>query len=210
MPVNSLKLLSEILSQKFEIVRDTDPRCIELEASGYTIVGESWGARLRLNENDDLGVCWQAIDVAKERGMDIQELEPKYADALLQLELANNSDYPYTPATSREVPTSEAIRALWHPENRIFGAIREGVLVGAISTSHKDKIVELDFASILSHFRGIGVGKALVASAIIAWERLGIRIFATGGASINKASLGTVESLGFIVEERWRSYQPLI
>ena len=50
-------------------------------------------------------------------------------------------------------------------------------------------------------------GKALVAAAILGWVEQGMYLFGTGGASVNEASLGTVLSLGFSVEERWRSYQ---
>jgi GNAT superfamily N-acetyltransferase len=92
--------------------------------------------------------------------------------------------------------------------NRIYGAFASGSLIGAIATSRSDEIVELDFASILREHRGKGIGKALAAAAILDWVNQGIRVFATGGAMVNEASLGTVKSLGFSVEERWRSYLP--
>ena len=152
------------MSQDVQILRDTDPRCDELETTGYTLVGESWGARLRLAGDNDLSIYSEAIRRVLEDGVDIQELGVGFADALLELELINNPDYPYTPATFHAVPTTESTRALWRPDNRIFGAINDGVLIG-------------------------------------------IRIFATGGASVNDASLGTVRSLGFSVAEKWRSYQ---
>lgn len=191
-------------------MRDTDPRCADLEASGYTLVGESWGARLRFREGDDLAIYSEAVKRTVEKGVTVQELVAQFAVSLFELELKNNPDYPYTPATSHAIPTIESIRALWRPDNRIFGAFDSGILIGAIATSRRGEIVELDFASVLSNYRGKGIGKALAAAAIIAWERLGVRIFATGGASTNEASLGTVESLGFNVEERWRSYQLLM
>ncbi len=197
----------QTVNQDIQILRDTDPRCADLEALGYALVGESWGARLRLDENEGLSLYSDAVNRVLESGIDIQELGVEWADALLELELINNPDYPYTPATSRAVPTEESIRALWRLENRLFGAISAGVLVGAISTSGEAGIVELDFASILREYRGMGIGKALVSAAILSWIGTGIRIFATGGAMTNEASLGTVESLGFNVEERWRSYQ---
>lgn len=93
------------------------------------------------------------------------------------------------------------------PESLLFGAFFEGVLVGAISTSDSGEIVELDFASILREHRGKGIGKALASAAILEWSGRGIRVFGTGGAMANDASLGTVRSLGFSIEERWRSYQ---
>lgn len=195
------------MNQETEILRNDDPRCADVEAKGYVLVGESWGARLLLEPDQDLDTYLTAVNRALQNGIDLQELDVEFADALLGLELINNSDYPYTPATSREVPTSESIRELWRQENRIFGAISSGVLIGALATSRREHLVELDFASILRDHRGKGIGKALVATAILEWVKQGNCLFCTGGASVNEASLGTVMSLGFSVEERWRSYQ---
>lgn len=197
----------QTVNEEIQILRDNDPRCLELESSGYKLVGESWGARLRFYEGDDLTIYSEAVKRTVEKGVTVQELVAQFAVPLFELELKNNPDYPYTPATFHAVPTIESIRALWRPDNRIYGAFDSGILIGAIATSRRGEIVELDFASVLSNYRGKGIGKALAAAAILAWERLGVRIFATGGASANEASLGTVESLGFNVEERWRSYK---
>lgn len=197
----------QTVNKEIQILRDNDPRCLELESTGYKLVGESWGARLRLNSDDDLSIYSNAVNLALENGIELQELDISFANALLDLELVNNPDYPYTPATSRALPSIESIRSLWRPENRIFGAISSGVLIGALATSRRENLVELDFASILRDHRGNGIGKALVAAAILEWVKQGNYLFGTGGASFNKASLGTVMSLGFSVEERWRSYQ---
>lgn len=217
------------MSQKIQILRDTDPRCHELEATGYTLVGESWGARLFLDADKDLSIYSEAVRRVTENGIHLQELDVSFTDALLEIELINNPDYPYTPATFHAVPTAESTHALWRSDSRIFGAIHKEVLIGAVATSRKcnrdflaiaqgvpvtafetsrvDEIVELDFGSLLREYRGKGIGKAMSSAAILAWAKSGIRIFATGGASINDASLGTVRSLGFSVEEKWRSYQ---
>lgn len=197
----------QTVNKGIQILRDNDPRCLELESSGYKLVGESWGARLRLNSDDDLSIYSNAVNLALEIGIELQELDISFANALLDLELVNNPDYPYTPATFHDVPSIESIGALWRPGNRIFGAIHEGSLVGAIATIRKEERIEIDFASLLPEYRGKGIGKALAATAILAWELHGVRIFTTGGAAQNAASLGTVLSLGFLAEERWRSYQ---
>ena len=208
MRASSLKQSNENLNLKVEIVRETDPRCTELEASGYTLVGQSWGARLRLDEKLDLSSFNEAVHGLSTTGIEIHELGVEFAAELLALELINNADYPYTPATFHAIPTLESIRALWNAANKVFGAFDDEKLVGAISTSRASEIVELDFASVLSNYRGKGIGKAMVAAAIVDWAGQGVAVFATGGAAVNAASLGTVQSLGFSIEERWRSYQP--
>jgi hypothetical protein len=48
---------------EYEIVRADDPRCAELEAAGYQIVGESWAARLyepdrELLTSDTIRAIW--------------------------------------------------------------------------------------------------------------------------------------------------------
>lgn len=170
-------------------------------------MGESWGARLRLTESQDISTYFKAVNFALENGIELQELDISFANALLDLELVNNPDYPYTPATAHEVPTLESTCGLWRPEARIYGAMDKDVLVGAIATSQKSEAVEIDFASVLSEYRGKGIGKALLAAAILAWTELGVRTFTTGGAAVNAGSIGTVRSLGFSIEEIWRSYQ---
>lgn len=73
----------------------------------------------------------------------VNALEPKCQE----LEVINNLDYPYTPATAHAIPTFASIRTL------------------------------------------------------------GERLFSTGGATVNEASHATARSLGFSVDEQWRSYQ---
>jgi len=196
------------VNQGIQVLRDSDPRCAELETSGYILVAESWGARLRISGDDDMTLYEDSVKRVLANQVHIEELNAEFANALFELELVNNPDYPRTPATSRSLPSSESIRSLWREGNRVFGGISSGVLVGALATSRRENLVELDFASILREHRGKGIGKALAAAAILTWVRQGIHLFGTGGASANAASLGTVRSLGFSVEEKWRSYRP--
>lgn len=196
----------QLMTQEAQILRDTDPRCLELEALGYTLIGESWGARLTVDGDRERFSA--AIVKANSIGIDVREIGIELAEEVLQLETTNNPDYPRTPANMRLLPTIKIIRELWATHNRIFGALSGGVLVGVLATSPRGTLVELDFASILPDHRGKGIGRALAAAAIVDWMGEGVHLFGTGGAAINEASLGTVTSLGFSIEERWRSYQP--
>lgn len=190
-----------------QIVRAEDPRVGDLEAAGYRLVGESWGARLRLPEAPDLSTIEQAVSRAAESGITIRELTPDYADALYDLELANNADYPFTPATFQAAPERDSIRSLWKSGKRVFGALDGGVLVAAVVGRVLDGTGDNDFASVLRTHRGRGLGAAVAAASIIAFADEGVRVFTAGGAGANAASLGLVRSLGFQVEERWRSYE---
>ena len=190
-----------------QIVRAEDPRVDELEAGGYRLVGESWGARLRFAESPDLTKLEQAVLRAEASGITIQELPANYATALYELELANNADYPFTPATFQAPPERETIRNLWESGKRIFGALDGDVLVAVVVGQVVDDTGNNDFASVLGTHRGRGLGTAVAAASIIAFATEGVRVFTAGGAAVNAASLGLVRSLGFQVEEQWRSYE---
>ncbi|QYH36804.1 GNAT family N-acetyltransferase [Salinibacterium sp. M195] len=189
------------------IVREDDPRCSALEANGYRIVGRSWGARLRLAEKPDLRRLEQVVTKVQATGIVVQELDASFANALFDLELANNADYPFTPATHQPLPVMSEVEGLWLHGQRVFGALDDGRLVGAVVGKVNDGVGDNDFASVLADYRGTGVGAAVAAASIIAFANDGVRTFAAGGAGANDASLGLVRSMGFTVEEQWRSYE---
>jgi GNAT superfamily N-acetyltransferase len=183
----------------FEVLRDDDPRCAVLEAAGYRIVGESWAARLR-----DPDPAMLEAAVLRAEGVTVGELGPEYADAWHALETANEKDYPYTPATHRVVQPVEELAALW-TTGRVFGALDGERLVGATYISLEG---ETGFTSVLEGYRGRGIGQAVKAASILALLDAGVRVFGTGGAALNDASLGANLALGYVIEERWRSYAP--
>jgi GNAT superfamily N-acetyltransferase len=186
----------------YEIVRDDDPRCAELEAAGYYVVAESWAMRLH---DPDRALLDSAVRRATAGGLVIGELGVEWAAALHALETANKKDYPYTPATDHVVGSVDEIGALWS-EARVFGARAGDQLVGAtVIREHKGR-AETDFTSVLAAYRGRGVGQAVKAASILAFLDAGFTTFGTGGAAANAASLGANESLGYVLTERWRSY----
>jgi GNAT superfamily N-acetyltransferase len=187
-----------------ETVRDDDPRCAELEAAGYRIVGESWAARLI---DPDLSTLKQTV--LRAAGVTVRELDRSYAAAWHELETANEKDYPYTPATHRVVQPVDELAELW-TTGRVFGAFDGERLVGATYISPKGDPArgETGFTSVLDGYRGRGIGQAVKAASILALSADGVRVFGTGGAALNEASLGANLALGYVITERWRSYAP--
>jgi GNAT superfamily N-acetyltransferase len=185
----------------FEVVRADDPRCAVLEADGYRLVGESWAARLYEPVPARLA---HAVLRAAESGVSVRELGPEFPEALHELETANEKDYPYTPATHREVGSVADVAAFWC-RGRVFGAIDGDRLVGA---THIAPDGETSFTSVLAGYRGRGIGQAVKAASILALVSHGVRVFGTGGAALNDASLGANLALGYVITERWRSYAP--
>ncbi len=186
-----------------QIVQDTDPRCAELEAAGYRVVGESWAAHLTDPDRDLLET---AVSRATASGLTVRELGAESAEALHKLEQLNAPDYPYTPATEHVVGELAKTQALW-PEHRVFGAFDGSRLVGATVIRPHEGSGDTKFTSVLAQYRRRGVGQAVKAASILAFLDIGIKRFSTGGAAANDGSLGANEALGYVVDERWRSYE---
>lgn len=137
-----------------------DSKCQELEALGYAIVGESWAAHLRLNDPINLERYSEKVYKLSSLGYRVEVLPSWFADQVLELEVLNNPDYPYTPATAHAMPTIESIGTLWKPESWVFGAFKEELLIGVGATSKRADEVSIDFGSVRREHRGLGVGSA--------------------------------------------------
>lgn len=192
--------------ENVKILKSDDPSCLEMELSGYKLVGRSWGAHLEIEDNFNFANFNQRIEFANSQGYRIEMLGAGFADQMYNLEVLNNPHYPYTPATHQAMPTPNTIKALWAPNSWNFGAIWNSDLVGVCATSKKQGKVELDFGSVHPDHRGKGVGVGIAAYAIKNLAIMGENNFATGGAELNSASKATVEALGFRIDEIWHSY----
>lgn len=115
------------MGNEFVVLREDDPRRADVESRGYTVVGQSWGARLELADAPDLSVFREALSRAERAGISVSELPVTASTALQELERDNTADYPYTPATAHELLDAEATRDLWNKGFRVFGG-RDGDL----------------------------------------------------------------------------------
>jgi RimJ/RimL family protein N-acetyltransferase len=188
----------------YVIVQEGDPRCAELEAAGYRVVGESWAVRLF---DPDRELLESAVRRVTAGGLTVRELGPESAEILYALEKANEADYPYTPATHRVVGELSDAQALW-PEHRVFGAFDGHRLVGATVMRNHEGFGDTAFTSVLVTHRRRGVAQAVKAASILAFLDIGITRFSTGGAAANQASLQANQSLGYKLTEQWRTYAP--
>lgn len=190
-----------------EILRNDNPRCAELESLGYALVGKSWGAHLTIDANYNMELLEKKVEKAIESNYSIQMLSAGFAEEMYELEILNNPDYPYTPATAQPLPTRAGTRALWSPNSWNFGALINQKLIAVCATSKRKNRTELDFGSVHPDHRGKGVGVGVTAFAILELHLLGENSFSTGGAQINSSSKAIVEALGFLIDEIWHSYQ---
>jgi GNAT superfamily N-acetyltransferase len=195
------------MGSDFVVLREDDPRRADMESRGYTVVGQSWGARLELADAPDLSFFREAVSKAERAGISVSELPLTVSAELYDLERANTADYPYTPATSHDLLDAEATRDLWNNGFRVFGARHGHLLVGATVIAREENHAETRFTSVLASHRGRGIGAAVKAASVIACAKDGARMFGTGGAAANEASLGVNQSLGYRITEHWYSYQ---
>ena len=70
------------------------------------------------------------------------------------------------------MPTFESITSLWKGDNRVFGAFKDGVLIGVVAASKAEMEVQIDFGSVRREHRGLGVGSAILSLAISTYANL--------------------------------------
>ena len=74
------------MNADIQVVQVNDPRLQHLTAAGYVVVGESWGARLRLSDPAILIVLKAAVVAATDQGFLIEELDASWAPQVTALE----------------------------------------------------------------------------------------------------------------------------
>jgi GNAT superfamily N-acetyltransferase len=187
-------------------VREDDPRCRELEELGFTVTGYSWGANLRLDETCDLTRLNERVANVAQDGFTIRELHVADLALVVELERRTADDYPVTLATNHVAPSLETLIDLLAAGARAWGAFTGDELIAVTLAKSRGERWNSEFTSVLSQFRGRGIGSAVKAASLVALFNDGHRWFSTGGAESNSASLGANLALGYVLEPRWRTY----
>ncbi|QFG70092.1 GNAT family N-acetyltransferase [Ornithinimicrobium pratense] len=190
------------------VLLSSDPQCRELEARGWRVLAESWGARLRPSE-EDLPRLGHLVTRARAHGYAVLELGPADAAEVAGLDGATREDYPRAGPATAHAPVDEAQAAAALSTGRGFGARdAEGALVAMSMTRSGGDRVETEFTAVHPDHRGAGLGTAVKAASVLAWWADGARVFGTGGAQTNPASMAINRAVGYTVTERWLTYAP--
>lgn len=190
------------------VLLSTDPACAELEERGWRVQSESWGARLRLAE-EDLPRLRHLVARAVAHGYDVGRLEAADAAAIADLDAATRDDYPQAGAATAHEPVDEQAASLLLTTGRVFGARDQtGELVAVSATEDVGEHVETRFTAVHPEHRGAGLATAVKAASVLAWWQDGARLFGTGGAQINEASQAMNWAVGYRITERWLTYAP--
>jgi hypothetical protein len=181
----------------------------ELTATGYTVVAESWGARLRLADDFDRGRYERHLAAARAGGYLVAEVDSSAARDFFRLQAAVHDDYPRTPATPSKDWTLAEVEALWDSGWRVFGAWDAGgELVAVTRVRQQGSRVETEETAGARAHRRRGLGVAVKSASILALAEAGGREFATGGAAVNAGSIAMNRATGYELTERWLSFAP--
>lgn len=102
----------------------------------------------------------------------------------------------------------EASARLWDEGWRVFGAVRDGELVGAALVRRDGERADTERTSVAAAHRRHGLAGALTAASTLALAADGARVFTAGGAAVNAASMATVRAAGYEITESWLSLAP--
>lgn len=189
------------------VLREDDERVAPLMAEGWTVESESWGARLQLTDDAHLARLAARVDGVRAQGWQVVRLGPDQAQVVVALDAQCARDYPSTPATAHDVldaaelESSLAMGGWW-----AFGAIGPLGDLDAVTVLYPaDARVETLFTVTRRAVRGRGLATAVKSAAVVELAAEGHRMFGTGGAAANIASLRANLSLGYVLEPRWLS-----
>lgn len=193
------------------VVRDDDPRLPGMLADGWTVVAESWGARLRVTPQA-LRHCFSVLAAVREQGWVVRELGPDDVTAIVDLDARSLLDYPDTPQNGHDVPDEDALRAdltagtawAWGA----FGGDPGAGLAAVTVLRAAGALVDTDFTVVDAAARRRGLASAVKAAAVLGLAGRGHTMFGSGGAAANVASRRANEAVGYTVTEHWLSVAP--
>jgi predicted GNAT family acetyltransferase len=91
---------------------------------------------------------------------------------------------------------------------RFFAALDDGEVVAVTAIERDGERAETDFTAVARTHRRRGLAEAVKAASVLALVVEGVRVFSTGGAEENAASLAMNARLGYAVTERWLTLVP--
>lgn len=195
------------------VLRQDTAEAAALQDAGWTVRSRSWGARLHLADDADLAPYRDLVAAAEAQGVEVRVLEAADSLALRALDAEAAPRFPRTDG-SFHTPLSGDLEARLDGEDGVaVGAFAGAELIGVtllFRTHGADGDVrwDVDRTAVRQGHEGRGLGKAVKAASVLATHARGGRIWGTGGAEVNAASLRMNEALGFALEPLWLALVP--
>lgn len=181
-------------------MRSDDARFPELEARGWVVASRSWAGQLTA-PRVDVHALETLVQRVRRHG-NVREIGDADLRSVVALDSATLADYPGGAATQHTPLTMSTARVL--PTRRGFGLFDDSGRALAVTFVDIDgNRAETDFTVVAAEFRGLGIGSAVKATAVLALLRDGVEVFRTGGAAENSAILASNISLGYVLDEEW-------
>jgi L-amino acid N-acyltransferase YncA len=213
------------------VVREDYAAARRLQSAGYRLGWRSWGASLHVDgplpdaAYADILASATSAGAAGSAGSPVTpvrvvEIGADAVRAAFALYEACVPDFPLTPATMPTTYTpGEFARLL--AASRAF-AVMDGAECAALSVyeieaadgdGHGDGDggggggqADIAFTVVAAHRRRQGLAKLVKATAVRALAADGVRLFRTGGAAANTASIRMNQALGYTLEPMWQTW----
>ncbi|BDZ48676.1 hypothetical protein GCM10025867_09170 [Frondihabitans sucicola] len=126
--------------------------------------------------------------------------------AVADLDRQTSSDYPETPASRHDEVGLEQLEAWLDEGLRYFGAWVGERLVAVTLVARDAERAETEFTAVAQEHRRRGLGTGVKALSVLSLAERGVTLFGAGGAAGNIGILRACESLGYVLTERWVSF----
>jgi hypothetical protein len=191
---------------KTVVMRSDDARRAALEAEGWRVTAQSFGAQLDAHRVDRARLQ-EAVAGSVGRAGIARELTTDDVDAVLALDAATAGDYPGSVATRhRPVDREGATPSM---SRRMFGVFSTGGELLALSVIDVDgAAAETDFTVVAHDRRRQGLGVAVKALSVLTLVDDGVERFRTGGSADNTGILRANALLGYVRDEEWVTLEP--
>ena len=187
------------------VVREDDPSAVALLMQGWSIASESWGARLTVGDPAALAALSASVHAVEAQGWSVVGLAAEDAPLIVSLDREFLQDYPGDGrATFHDVPDERTLARDLARDWFAYGALSPSGALDAVTVMRPDDHrIETEFTVTRANRRRRGLASAVKAFGIIDHARRGHRVFGTGGAARNTASIRANLGLGYVLEPRW-------
>lgn len=181
-------------------IRAEDSARAALEAQGWRLVAQSWGAVLdaQHSRRDHLATF---VDRVSHLAV-VRRLDDGDAEAAVQLDVSTSGDYPGGVANSHTPLRPEDLNPD-SPQHGWGAFDPTGELLAMTFTEMDGDVIETVFTVVATASRGLGLGSAVKAASVRARLDAGFTTFRTGGAAENVAIIAVNRALGYVFDEEW-------
>ena len=182
---------------KIIVLTADNPKCKELENSGYEVISDVRNSTLQLSHMSDVEILNESYLKALYKMYQIVIIGSEYAQKIVDLHVAS-SDYPnYSKESGQDFPDLSGLSDLWDADTTLYGAFFHSEMVGYLRVQNLASGVEIRTCNIDRKHRAHGLASALVSYAILSKQNKGVRNFISKNDALIPARFEVITRLGF-------------